>query len=140
MASKKPSTMDWTPLTTEEVETAVVVAPAETATVKLLHGVHVQRDTEKYFVVVTTEGSLKGYLVKPTAVENTNQPQTIIVSDALELYDFSGELAIMFPDVETVRRNALLSFWKAGALFETDKANEKIVATMFDSAYPYRMP
>lgn len=112
----------------------------ETVTVKLLHGVPVKRDAETYFVAVTTEGSLKGYLVKPTAVENTKEVQTVNVSDTIELYDFAGELALIFSDLETIKRNALLSFWKAGALFETDKADAKIAATMFDSAYPYRMP
>lgn len=111
-----------------------------TITVKLLHGVPVKRDGETWMVVTTTEGAIKGYLVKPDSIENTNQPQEIDVSDAVELYDFAAELSIMFTDIETVRKNALLSFWKAGALFEIDKANAKVVSAMFDSAYPYRMP
>ena len=114
--------------------------PATTITVKLLHGVPVKRDGETWMVVTTTEGAIKGYLVKPDSIENTNQPQEIDVSDAVELYDFAAELSIMFTDIETVRKNALLSFWRAGALFEIDKANAKVVSAMFDSAYPYRMP
>lgn len=122
------------------VQTVEVTNVPATITVQLLHGVPVKRDGETWMVVTTTEGAIKGYLVKPDSIENTNQPQEIDVSDAVELYDFAAELAIMFTDIETVRKNALLSFWKAGALFEIDKANAKVVSAMFDSAYPYRMP
>lgn len=110
--------------------------------VKLLHGVPVKHEGELYYVAVaeTKSGNIKGYLVKATAVENTNRPQLILVSDAIELYDWSAELDILFDSLEKIKRNALLSFWKAGALFETHKADELIRATMFDSAYPYRMP
>lgn len=108
--------------------------------VRLLHGVPVKHDGEKYLVVVTTEGDTKGYLVKPDQVENNNKEQLVDVSDAIELYDWDAELSVIFENIEAIKRNALLSFWKAGALFETDKADAHIRETMFDSAFPYRMP
>ncbi len=107
--------------------------------VKLLHGVPIKHNGEMYYVVVTTEGDFKGYLVKADSVD-TSDSKSILVSDVVELYDWSAELNIVFDDIKKIKRNALLSFWRAGALFEADKENDTIRSTVFDSAFPYRMP
>lgn len=126
-------------LTASEKEITVKSKDGRRVKVKLLHGLPVSHNGEMYYAVVTTEGDFKGYLVKADSVD-TSDSKSILVSDVVELYDWSAELEYLLGDTNLIKRNALLSFWRAGAFFEADKENDHIRASMFDSAFPYKMP
>ncbi len=116
-----------------------IVKPALTEVV-MLTGEAVIKEGVSYLAVVTTGSAPKGYLVKAESVENKRSPQKIDLSAAISLYDWSDEIKYLIPDVETVRKNLLLSFWSAGAYEQKDAAVNKVRNSMFDRAYPYRLP
>jgi hypothetical protein len=92
--------------------------------------------------VVTTESpTLKGYLIEKGRVEYSSKiEQEVSLDGAQELYSWSNELEYLFPSIEVVRNNALLSFWRAGALTQEDLSDNKVRHNMLGSAYPYRLP
>lgn len=114
--------------------------PAPTL-VKLIRTEPVKIDGVDYFPVRTVEGELKGYLVKTSKVVYTRQPQNIVLSDEeIELFTWDDVLNYLFTDIETVRKNVLLSFWQAGALFENDISKPDVRRQVFNTAFPYKLP
>ena len=108
--------------------------------VKVMSPVTYTHDEVECRLVATVEAPLKGYLVSASKVEDTHEVQYVDLSQAFQVYDWSNELAFLYPDIETVRQNVLRSFWRAGALHLKDLENNMVRRNLFGSAYPYKLP
>ena len=108
--------------------------------VKLMNPVVYEHDGKECYFVVTVDAPVTGYLVETSKIENSRVEQWIDLNEAYTVYDWSNELEFLYPDIETIRQNALLSFWRAGALHLKDLENSAVRRNLFGSAYPYRMP
>jgi hypothetical protein len=108
--------------------------------VKLVSPVVYQCDGKEAYLVVTLDAPVSAYLVETSKVENTRAEQLVELEKACSVYDWSKELEFLYPDIETVRQNALRSFWKAGALQPEDLNDSAVRRNLFSSAYPYKLP
>lgn len=93
--------------------------------------------TEKVFVTTQT-APLRGFLVDVDKITlSTKLVQQIDPQEHTEVYNWQRELEVIFSDIETVRRNALLSFWRAGAFDKSALKSPVLRGEMFRHAYPY---
>jgi len=125
-----------------KLEEALPYTPKETAeltSVKLLVSA-IKYNGVDCVVVVTVNEPLRGFVLPAANVVNTRAEQEVDLTGAQEIYDWSSELEFLYPDIETVRKNVLLSFWRAGALSQKDLSNKATRQKLFASAYPYRLP
>lgn len=90
----------------------------------------------KYALVQETLNPSKYHLVEAESLGD-QLPLMIDASRTIQPYLWEEELEALFPDIETVRQNALKSFLLAGA-FDKDAVNRRERNDMFDSAFPYR--
>lgn len=94
---------------------------------------------EAYYIVVTTNGPLRGFLYPATEIIGKNVTLEIDPRQLIEIYQWTDELAAMIPDIQTVLRNLLLSFWRAGAIDRASIRQPAVRSALFRSAFPYKL-
>lgn len=123
-----------------EVKVAKSEGSKSSVTVRVISNAPFSVGGKEKLLAVTTEKPLRGFLVDADKLEfNSKAEQQINPDDHIEAYNFKNELEKMYPDIETVRQNALLSFYRAGA-YDKDSVKERSVSrNLLQHAYPYKL-
>ena len=131
---------------TDIVETFVGADPGiekvsvETAKLKLLTNEKRGRGGKTYLLMVTVEGPLRGYLVDESLVAfDISAVQEVDTRTAIEIYSWESEVEAVLPDRETMKKNMVLSFWRAGAIDRDAARQPRVRRNLYDSAYPYKL-
>lgn len=96
-------------------------------------------DGKDYYLVVTVDGELRGFLVPVESIDyDISKTQSVEPSECIEIYNWKKEIDGMIPSISDVKRNVLLSFWRAGAISLSSISSNQIKRRMFDSAFPYK--
>lgn len=112
------------------------VPPSDIRQLTIFHSV--PRDFMGISVVAMQDASGEVFLVPEDRVDRSHKgAQPVDVLTVARPYDWKAELEQLVPDVETVRRIMLESFWRAGA-FDKSALENSIRRTMFDHAFPFR--
>lgn len=102
----------------------------------------VEHAGSQYNVAYTVQSPIQAFLVPVGEfVPSTKKTQLLVDAENkyIRAYDWKDELAKMVPDVETVRRNLLVSFLRVGAVNRAAASDPAVRNNMFDSAFPYKL-
>jgi hypothetical protein len=102
----------------------------------------VEHAGSQYNVAYTVQSPIQAFLVPVGEfVPSTKRTQLLVDAENkyIRAYDWKDELEKLVPDVETVRRNFLVSFLRVGAVNRAAASDPAVRNNMFNSAFPYKL-